>query len=209
MTDNLFIKTVFISLAGHMSIFGIFSLTFGTKMPSANYSSVAFWGGVLTNADTNRPYTSKTSANAEVLVSGKLQPKRDDAGLNLRQVLLDGIKPQQPVVFNDRKIDPAQKLFSKFYPQRKKEQVIIFHPILPHNFFLYFTDRQIAHVELMFKVPPASGRKPIMLKRKISSGNLEADLLTMRYMGHYFFIHQAVFSPEVWQTIKIDLSARE
>ncbi|MDP2904671.1 MAG: hypothetical protein Q8O22_00020 [Candidatus Omnitrophota bacterium] len=209
MTDNIFKKTVFISLVGHMSLFGFFSLTFGTKMPAANFSSIAFWGDVLTSAETNRPYVSGTRANAEAWARGKLQPKRDDAGLNLRQAILDGVKPQQPVVFSGRKVEPAQKLFSKFSPQRKKDQVIIFHPILPHNFFLYFTDRQIAHVELMFKAPPAGGHKPIMLKRKISSGSLEADLLTMRYMGHYFFIHQAVFSPEVWQTIKIDLSARE
>ena len=192
-----------------MSLFAAFSLTFGAKIPSANFSSVAFWGDVLTSAEINRPYVSGERANTEAWAKGKLQPKRDDAGLNLRQGLLDGVKPQQPVAFLGRKIEPPQKLFSKFSPQRKKDQFIIFHPILPHNFFLYFTDRQVAHVELMFKAQPAGGHKPIMLKRKISSGSLEADLLTMRYMGHYFFIHQAVFSPEVWQTIKIDLSARE
>jgi len=48
-----------------------------------------------------------------------------------------------------------------------------------------------------------------VIKRKISSGNLEVDLLTMRYIGHYLFIQQKRFTPNNWQTVKIDLSEKE
>jgi len=48
----------------------------------------------------------------------------------------------------------------------------------------------------------------ISLRRKISSGNLEADLLSMRYIGHYLFIQQEGFASNVWQTVKIEFSPR-
>ena len=83
------------------------------------------------------------------------------------------------------------------------------HPLLPHDFALYFKDRQIAHVELEFNF--VSSRQPAVavIKRKISSGNLEVDLLSMRYIGHYLFIQQTKFAPNSWRTVKIDLSAKD
>jgi len=209
MTNNLFIKTVVISVAGHMSLFTFFSFSFGGRIPPADFSSVSFWGGLLSGSETSRPLEPSSSVKQAQVLSSKLQPGNGRAGAVLRQEVLGGVKPQQPLSLCDHKAEPVQKTYSDFLPERKKEQVLIFHPLLPHNFFLYFADRQVAHVELMFKAPsPASGR-PIMIKRKISSGNLEADLLTMRYMSHYFFIRRENFNPDSWQTIKIDLSAKE
>jgi hypothetical protein len=49
-------------------------------------------------------------------------------------------------------------------------------------------------------------RNSILVKRRISSGNLEADLLSMRYISRYLFMQQRGFVPNKWQTVKIDLS---
>jgi hypothetical protein len=58
----------------------------------------------------------------------------------------------------------------------------------------------------MFKVDSSGGRNSLEIKRKISSGNLEVDLLSMRYLSPYLFIQQNRFTPNNWQTVKIDLS---
>ena len=40
-------------------------------------------------------------------------------------------------------------------------------------------------------------------------GNLEADLVCMRYVSHYLFMQQEKITPGIWHTVKIDLSAKE
>lgn len=92
---------------------------------------------------------------------------------------------------------------------KSKKPSIIFHPLLPFSFNIYFQDRQVAHVELMFKIISCGIRNSLLVKRKISSGNLDVDLLSMRYIGHYLFIKQNDFIPSEWQTVKIDLAAGE
>jgi hypothetical protein len=84
----------------------------------------------------------------------------------------------------------------------------MFYPRLPEHFLLFFKDRQVVHIELMYNVAPRYKTNVITLKRKISSGNLEADLLSMRYIEHYLFIGQTKFVKNKWQTVKIDLSAK-
>jgi hypothetical protein len=89
---------------------------------------------------------------------------------------------------------------------RGKDSVVMIHPLLPYQLQLYFKDRQSVHLELMFMVTSNRSKKFIEIKRKISSGNLEADLLCSRYLGHYLFIQQGRFALNSWQTVKIDLS---
>jgi len=89
----------------------------------------------------------------------------------------------------------------------KKDSVITIHPLLPYGLQLYFRDRQSVHMELEFMIyTNRSAKKFIIIKRKISSGNLDADLLCSRYLGHYLFIQQERFATNIWQTVKIDLS---
>jgi hypothetical protein len=83
------------------------------------------------------------------------------------------------------------------------------YPKLPHHFLIYFKDRQRVHIELMFNIMTKAMINTILIKRKVSSGNLEADLLSMRYMSHYLFIQQSKFIPDKWQTVKIDLWAKD
>ena len=40
------------------------------------------------------------------------------------------------------------------------------------------------------------------------SGNLEADLLSMRYINHYLSVQQQMFPVNKWQVVKIELSAQ-
>jgi hypothetical protein len=82
----------------------------------------------------------------------------------------------------------------------------MFYPHLPYNFLLYFADRQAVHIELMYNISPGAHSPVLSLKRKISSGNLEADLLAMRYLSHYLSIQQENFPQNTWQAVKIDLS---
>ncbi len=89
---------------------------------------------------------------------------------------------------------------------RYPEPAFTLHPLLPYRFDLYFKDRQQVHIELEFSVTRSDSRNFVSLRRKISSGNLEADLLSMRYIGHYLFIQQARFSLGVWQPVKIEFS---
>jgi hypothetical protein len=93
-----------------------------------------------------------------------------------------------------------------FVKPQQKESVLVFHPLLPYQLQLYFKDRQTVHIELMFNIISGRENKAIVVKRKISSGNLEADLLSLRYISHYLFIQRARFQPNNWQTVKIDLS---
>jgi len=88
----------------------------------------------------------------------------------------------------------------------RKESAIMFYPRLPYHFALYFKDRQTVHIELAFAVISGDKRNSILVKRRISSGNLEADLLSMRYISRYLFMQQRGFVPNKWQTVKIDLS---
>ena len=74
---------------------------------------------------------------------------------------------------------------------------------------LYFKDAQQAHIELLYRSDAVEGVGPVSVKRKISSGNLEADLLSMRYMSHYLSLQQARFSPGIWHPMKIDLAPKK
>ena len=90
--------------------------------------------------------------------------------------------------------------------QSQAEPGFMLHPLLPYPFDLYFKDRQAVHIELEFSITQSGRRNLVSLRRKVSSGNLEADLLSMRYIGHYLFIQQARFMPARWQTVKIEFS---
>jgi hypothetical protein len=83
------------------------------------------------------------------------------------------------------------------------------HPLLPYQFELFFKDRQVAHIELEFCLLNNNGKNSVVVRRKISSGNLEADLLSSRFMNHYLFIQQNRFPSDIWQSIKIQLSTQK
>ncbi len=199
-------QTIFISLLGHITLFSMFSLSFGPKIPEVNLARVCFWGAILRSPDLinkrNIDIGYKRggfSGKSEIAVLDKINRENP---LTSR----DYLKPPVSLTFNQEKLVFVQKLLPISLTLTRKEPAIMFYPRLPYHFTLYFKDRQTAHIELAFAVVSGDKRNSILIKRKISSGNLEADLLSMRYISRYLFIQQRGFTPNKWQTVKIDLS---
>jgi len=202
-------KTVLFSVIGHIAVFGIFSFSFGEKIPKIGYTSVAFWGEFLTNAQVSTPLPVE-DVSLRVRKTSAVLPLKDYDATSLfsKQKTDWQEKPALNLAFSTvKEVFTDKPISSPFSLRRKKEPAIIFHPLLPYSFNLYFKDRQVAHVEVDFNIVSRGRRNSVIVKRKISSGNLEVDLLSMRYIGHYLFIQQARFTPDKWRTVKIDLSA--
>ena len=201
---NPFRKTILLSALGHLAVFGIFGFSFGNRVPVAEYAEPSFWGQFLMNSQVSSPFVSLPGKRLpETILPSKITPSFSAADFDSYS------KPQVSLCLNLKKEPllekPVQKpLFLKF-----NQPTVILHPVLPYGFTLYFKDRQIAHVELEYKFDSSQNRNLILLKRKISSGNLEVDLLSLRYIWHYLFIQQADFTPGDWKTVKIDLSAQD
>lgn len=199
-------KAIFISLLGHITVFSIFSLSFGNIIPPRQYIYVNFWGQLLSTSQVSAP------SNQAGVLNTRFIRKPDIAILNnaseeLKLPSGSYFRPRLNLAIIKER-EPFIDKLPAFSPPKRNEPTIVFHPILPYSFPLYFKDRQIAHVELMFKTIASGSRNSILVKRKISSGNLEVDLLVMRYIGHYLFLQQPDFTPINWQTVKIDLSAK-
>ncbi|MBU1906082.1 MAG: hypothetical protein KJ923_03690 [Candidatus Omnitrophica bacterium] len=207
---SIFAKSIFISALGHLTVFSMFTVSLGNKIPQADHPSVAFWGQLLNKVrvgetkDGRVPLLSPRILSSQYLgkIKGVTKPDSDI-------IISRGVKPLLVNAFNIKKklyrgeMLPLPKLAERRDPE------IFLHPLLPYGFRLYFRDRQVAHVELSFNIVSEGRRTPVLIKRKISSGNLEVDLLAMRYISHYLFIQQASLPSNEWKTVKIDLSAKE
>ncbi len=116
-------------------------------------------------------------------------------------------QPAKPAVLEA--FSPLKPLFpapAARNPAARKDATVMIHPLLPYQLHLYFKDRQSVHIELAFKIVKSRSRTHVIIRRKVSSGNLDADLLCCRYLGHYLYIQEARFVPNTWQMVKIDLS---
>lgn len=209
MRNVVLSKAIFISLLGHIAFFSIFSLSFGNRIPKSDYTCVSFWGQFLRSSQVSPP----SLGGASLSIKEFFIRKPDTLALDkiTRESPLPTsyyLKPPLSLVSHTEKETFIKKSLPLLFSSRR-EPTIIFHPLLPYDFTLYFKDRQVAHVELMFNILSGPIRNSIVIKRKISAGNLEVDLLVMRYIGHYLFIQKTCFTPNNWQTVKIDLSAKE
>ena len=206
MTNSILRQAIVISLLGHITLFGMFSLSFGPKIPEVNFARVCFWGAIFRSPDlmNNRNFdigykTGRLTGKSEISVLDKIN----------RENLLgsrDYLKPPVSLTFNQEKIVFTRESMPISLMSGRKESAIMFYPRLPYHFALYFKDRQTVHIELAFAVISGDKRNSILVKRRISSGNLEADLLSMRYISRYLFMQQRGFVPNKWQIVKIDLS---
>lgn len=208
MKNRIFRNTIFISLLGHITVFGIFSFSFGYRVPANNYAQIYSWGGILNSYDLI-PFLPQASRNNKFYFrpSIKIAPP-DTAKKEYTLVSQYYLKPQVFLSGGEEKLSFKQRLPAASSIAKQKEQVIMLHPQLPVNFLLFFKDRQAVHIELMFSLADSMGTSSTAIKRKISSGNLEADLLSMRYISHYLFLQQTRFGQDKWQSVKIDLSAK-
>lgn len=209
MSEAVFKRAIFISLLGHITVFSIFSFSFGDRIPKADYAGLTFWGRVLLPCEL---ITNKNFKAGEIK---KVFMRRPDTAalerINREDNLISysHLKPAVALAFKERdRINFVPKPDPQLLLVKRKKSVIMFYPSLPYHFLVYFKDRQTVHIELMFNFASAGKTNSLIVKRKISSGNLEADLLSMRYISHYLFIQQAGFPPDSWQTVKIDLSPK-
>ncbi len=209
MLTPIFRKTIFVSLLSHITAFSVFSFSFGRVLPMAGAGQVNFWGQFLRASQVSPPAAApkplKFSRLPRYLPAPIKQAGREDLSL------LSGyfLKPLSPALSNREKapfVNNAPVLPASL---KRESPRVIFHPVLPYNFALYFTDRQVAHVELSFKLLPYPAKNTFEIKRKVSSGNLEVDFLCMRYIWHYLFVRQPNLPVDTWQTVKIDLSQKE
>ncbi|MFA5411323.1 MAG: hypothetical protein WC321_05645 [Candidatus Omnitrophota bacterium] len=203
ISSGYFKRAVFISLLGHLTVFSIFSLSFGNRLAPVNYTDVYFWGGILRHYDfIAQEAHNKLKIKEAGLIQDKTNPERSlEAGYSF--------KPALKLAFSRDKIIFTAKIAQAPLRRQVREPVVMFHPVLPYHFTLYFKDRQKAHIELMFNIASGARRaNSIIVRRKIASGNLEVDLLSMRYISHYLFLQQARFIPDKWQTVKIEFSPR-
>ena len=211
---NPFNKTIILSVIGHLAVFGIFGFSFGNRMPLMEYPEPCFWGQFLMNSQVSPAGFSGQFRNRDRGRSARAIPPelfrakpRDFASLAAGNG--NYFKPQVLLSKGTKNVQFLESPVQKPSILRLKEPSVVLHPVLPYGFTLYFRDRQIAHVELEYKFITGQSNKLILLRRKVSSGNLEVDLLSMRYIWHYLFIQQENFIPGDWQTVKIDLSAQE
>lgn len=201
-------KTLLLSFCCHLSVFSLFNFTFGDKLTQLNFASISFLGAVLSPPDFQKPH---------LINKGEQQIfNRSLSILSLQKVNIEAdttssvyIKPQLSPFLSSEKLVFLPKTSGVPPVVKLPPSVIMLYPRLPRHFLLYFKDRQSVHIELMFNLISRGRTKAIIMNRKISSGNLEADLLSKRYLGHYLFVQQAAFLEDAWQTVKIDLSAKE
>ena len=208
MINSYFKKIVIISFCGHLIFFSLFSLTFSSKFYGFSGMQINFWGSCLNNWET--AVIKQTAAIERYISPLKVSEKLFQAKPHEQEAVSMPyyIKPQSSLSLVTQKIEycaPKQAI-----PQAliKTEPVVILYPQLPYDFLLYFKDRQAVHIELMFDITSQGGADSVIIKRKISSGNLEADLLSMRYVSHYLFIKQKNLPKDKWQTVKIDLAPK-
>jgi hypothetical protein len=204
--NAVFKNTIIISSLGHLLVFGMFSFSFNQNRLGNQEPALVFWGQILPKAALDfRDYglvkAPGISPKLDTVLPARQSPERY-LPVNY------SLKPQVELAFNSEK--PAftgGDIIPEFLPQ-KKDSPIMFHPLLPYQLQIYFKDRQAVHIELMFNIVSLREKNSILIIRKISSGNLDADLLSARYINHYLFNQLARFPLDTWQTVKIDLSTK-
>ncbi len=204
-------NAVVVSCLGHMFFFTLFNVTFGGKIKKLDYASISFLGQVLMKSEFQAPLSTSKPAG---LAKNSLLPNNSNS--LLKKPVQDAffqvfpyVKPLTSIGLQSNKDTNKANAFCQVRLAERKEPSITFHPSLPYYFTIYFKERQEIQMELQFNIAEKVNSRIIHLKRKISSGNLEADLLTMRYMEHCLFNQQTKFAPNLWQKVKINLTPKE
>lgn len=208
MINPVLKKSILVSMFCHFTVFGLFSFSSGERPLKLDYPPVSFFGRILGNyALTARlppdPFDIKKAFLNKVNTLA-LDASRQPPGVGAYY-----FKPQASVAFRKYKETALREAIAQPAVLPRRESVVMLYPQLPYHFLLYFKDRQTVHIELAFKIISHAKATSIEIKRKVSSGNLEADLLTMRYLSHYLFIQQTGLPVNVWQSVKIELSPKD
>lgn len=215
MKESRFKKSIVFSFLGHLTVFSIFVVSFGNKLPSWGQTDINFWGDILhkrdfANQDAGAILLARRMPAGPFLeqqLGGTTDPQ---AAANISLTLAScSLKPISTSGFQDKKLSVINKPALLPPALKKKQEVVMFHPVLPYHFSLYFKDRQVVNIELMYKVTKHGASSSVAIQRRISSGNLEVDLLAMRHISHYLFIQQDRLTPDLWQKVKIEFSPHQ
>ncbi|TBR15720.1 hypothetical protein EPO66_05605 [bacterium] len=204
MTNRLH-KTLFFSFLGHLAAFSIFSFSFGNRLMKVNYPQANFLGQVLDSRLDLRHIVTNIQGKHKVNIEKEGYFVMQNNTYNKDVICGLYYKPLSYVSPAGNKLN-VQKADNSYSLPPKRKQEVMLYPELPYQFMLYFKDRQVVHIEVLFNNMLGNSFSPVVIKRGISSGNLEADLLCMRYLGHYLFIKAKSFKPNYWHRVKIDLS---
>ena len=195
------IVAIFISLICHILCFNSIEFTFGENVDrkSSEFSRVFFLGPILKETDY---YSHSTKAgDGSPPLRGEFLAALKAESSPIYELGSDFKKPSL-VNLTDNKIAYFES--PTVQKTKRAESSIVFYPPMPYRFLLYFKDRQTAHMEVAFYISPKGKVKGI--KRKISSGNPEVDLLIMRNLTHFLNLCKSNFTFDSWQAVKIDLS---
>jgi len=215
MKDQNFRKSILFSFLGHLTVLSIFVISFGNKIPSRGQTDINFWGEILHQRDLllreRGPVFPGRKMPAGPFLEQQLQSPIPSETRSSESLTLSScsLKPFCDLGIEDKKLIPSNSRAVLPPALKKKEEVVMFHPVLPYHFALYFKDRQVVNIELMYKVIKHGKTSSVAIKRRISSGNLEVDLLTMRHISHYLFIQQDKLVPDLWHKVKIEFSPRQ
>lgn len=211
MVKTVFKKTVIISLLGHITLFGIFSFSFGNRLENRIYPEISSLGAILGNYDLIPINNFKSIIPYEASQQGNnILPLPQGEKVCGERCFADYyLKPAVDLRMENEKQLFIPKFPEVSFPRKKKESVVMFYPSMPYHFNLYFKDRQVVHIELEYNLVSRDKRDSIIIKRKISSGNLDVDLLCTRYIDQYLSIQQDRLIPNQRQVVKIDLELKK
>lgn len=191
-------------MLGHLSVFFVFSFSFAPQINQKGDSVLYFLPQGLFVPALTKP---GSEGIRHFFVSRTAEACLKNAGKPAPQVESVYLKPQVEAPFMSEKPRHEEEVLANLAPPLRST-AIIFHPQIPYSLAPYFKDRETVHIELMFNIVQLRTGSSVQVKRKVSSGNLEADLLSMRYISRYLSMQRQAIPTNAWQTVKIDLSVR-
>jgi hypothetical protein len=204
-------NNILVSLLSHLALFTVIGFSLGPTPSMIDHGYVSFVGSILNDHDLawrlNVRQARRMAAAPKIVVRQKAQ-----AGIVREPSRVSGAYFAAPLNFasaHDKLTFVKRDIPVPSSVSGHKDSVVIFHPVFPSHFLLYFRHRQAVHIELLFNISPRDKSNYLKIKRKISSGNLEADLLSMRYISHYLFLQETRFPINTWETVEIDLSPKD
>ncbi|MCU0665746.1 MAG: hypothetical protein MUF05_01445 [Candidatus Omnitrophica bacterium] len=204
-------KSFIFSLAGHIFVFAAFSFSFGRIPVDLRGFNVSSFGGILNRydlaAEVKRPYldVKKAFLKSHYFVPA---PRMENAENFLNNYHLKPAVKQGLIFSSNKSFAGLSGSASCPYKRKIQTSTVILYPQLPHYFGIYFRNQQKAHIELEYMVTPRQMAGFITVRRKISSGDLEMDLLCARYISQYLSTQQDKISSGVWHKVKIELGAK-
>lgn len=197
------------SLIFHILVFAFFGFSFGAKLDTSRFPVISSLGAILFASDLLQR-SRFMAANEKRIRDPRLALSNSARDTYPMQGGWPYLKPAAEIqAFQQKKVSLHAPVMTFVLPQRQ-EPVMMFYPLLPLNFTLYFRDKQpVYHIELTYNITHKDNKRLVLLKRKISSGNLDVDLLVTRYIGHYLFLQPVAFTTNTWQAVKIDLSPKK